>query len=334
MVGFLKQTSLHLKLIATPQLVEKWPIIASDDLILTSAPIYSAEEQLRLPFLIPPVNLFWTPHFNAPLLPIRAKKRLVTLHDVYHLAHTKKLPLLKRVYAHTVIKSAARIADHILTISSFSKEEIIKYTKTPEKKISVVHLGVDSTHFQKKGDASIVRQKYQLPNRYFIFVGTLLPHKNVERLIHAWSRLPQRHLDWKLVIIGKTVKNNPVHARQSERVLFLGEVDQRDLPYLYQEAYCAIHPSLYEGFGLTPLEAMSCDCPTLVSNAASLPEVCGEASLYIDPYDVDDMVLKICELIEKPALRQTLIQKGRERVELFRWEKTAEKHLEVIERIL
>ena len=147
--------------------------------------------------------------------------------------------------------------------------------------------------------------------------------------MQAWSLIAKKHPDWHLVLVGKESHHWPFrNVRQ------LGWVPEDDLPALYQEAQGLIYPSTYEGFGLPPLEAMAMRCPTIVSSVASLPEVCGEASLYVDPVSEDDIAQKICLLIEKPLIRQTLIEKGRQRVEQFNWEKSAQSHIELIHRML
>ena len=116
-----------------------------------------------------------------------------------------------------------------------------------------------------------------------------------------------------------------------QRVVFLGPVDFQDLPALYQFAYAAIHPSLYEGFGLTPLEAMSTGCPAVVSNAASLPEVCGDCAIYVDPYDVQDIAAGMKKIIQDQNLHTELKKKGLVRSRAFTWAKTVEKHVEILE---
>ena len=119
-----------------------------------------------------------------------------------------------------------------------------------------------------------------------------------------------------------------------DRVVFLDYVPEKDLPHLYSEAAAFVFPSLYEGFGLPPLEAMACGCPVIVSNAASLPEVCGDAAYYVDPYDVESIAEGIYKVLMNEILRQDLIAKGLERVKLFSWEKAAKEHLKVFEEVL
>ncbi len=321
-----------LRIIAPPSMVEKWTDLGSYDLIPTHAPLYSIQEQLEMPLRIPKCDLYWTPHYNIPVFPIRAKKRVVTIHDVYHLAFIKSLSLPKQFYAKTMIKRATLCSDRIITGSQFSLDEIVKYTHVSPNKISMIHDGVNLSHFSR--DISGLREKY------ILFVSTLAPHKNLTRLLRAWKRVGERFPDWDLVLAGKQVKNVDYlkvfdeFPELQHRVRFAGQVQHDELQKLYSGASGLIAPSLYEGFGLTPLEAMAAGCPTIVSKAASLPEVCGDASLYVDPYDEVDMAEKICSLIDDQGLREQLIEKGTERVKIFSWEKTAKKHIEVMERLL
>jgi len=232
---------------------------------------------------------------------------------------------------------AVNISDHILTISHFSKDEIIKYTAASREKISVVHLGVDQSHFFCKADdvlQSTIRKKYQLPQNYFIFVSNLAPHKNIHRLLQAWDILLEEFLDWGLVLVGKKGKEIFDHRLLNRKeVLLLGQICDQDLPVLYQLAYAAIHPSIYEGFGLTPLEAFSCGCPAVVSKAASLSEVCGDCAIYIDPYDIQDIVAGLRKMIQDRALHSQLKKRGLERSLHFTWEKTAREHVKILNQL-
>ncbi|MGD0664293.1 MAG: glycosyltransferase family 1 protein [Rhabdochlamydiaceae bacterium] len=323
-IPFLKD-AFNLRLLAFDSLIEKWPELGKYDLIPVNAPIYSIQEQLELPFKIPSCDLFWTPHYNTPLSPIRAKKRLTTIHDVNHLALGSSLGWLKRGYAKMMIPAAAARADHLITISDFSKSELIKWAKADEKKVSVIHLGVDQNKFARDGGKASGLN-------YFLFVSTLMPHKNLARLVKAWNRVSQKFPDWQLMVAGKKTEHVS-DLKLASNVHLLGQVGDEELVRLYLGASAFIAPSIYEGFGLPPLEAMAAGCPTIVSNAASFPEVCGDASLYCDPFDEEDMAQKICTLIENPSLRQTLIDAGRKRVDLFSWEKAANAHMEVIDRL-
>jgi glycosyltransferase involved in cell wall biosynthesis len=336
-VSLLKSEPFKLQLVTSREVVEKWPDLKHFDLILTSAPVYSIQEQVAFPRIVPQCDLFWTPHYSTPFFSLRAKKRLVTIHDVYHLAFGKTLRLHQQFYAKVMMRRAVNISDHILTISQFSKEEIIKYTKAPQEKISVIHLGVDRSQFTSEPNAilqSEIRKKYGLPQNYFIFVSNLSPHKNIQRLLSAWNLLMKEFPDWGLVLVGKKGKavfdQNLLNKRG---VFLLGQVCDQDLSVLYQLAYAAIHPSLYEGFGLTPLEALSSGCPVVVSKAASLPEVCGDAALYIDPYDIQDIVAGMRRMIQDRILYSQLKERGLERSRNFTWEKTVSEHVKILNQL-
>lgn len=266
--------------------------------ILFHVPIYSAIEQMQYPFKIPKCDLFWSPHYNVPLFEIRAKKRIVTIHDVCHLVFGS---LAERLYAKVVMGKALK-SHQIITVSHFSRGEIEK--RFGKKNVEVVHIGVNPEKFHKKEPSEEIRQKYQLPKNYTLFVGSGKAHKNLEGLLRSGLT--------DLITIGPGIQ----------------EIDAPDLVYIYSMADVFVFPSLYEGFGLPPLEAMCCGCPTAVSNAASIPEVCGDASLYFDPKDVD----AIRETVQAAKNRQDLIEKGFERVKQFSWEKAAQKHIEILRR--
>jgi glycosyltransferase involved in cell wall biosynthesis len=326
--------SFKLRLIADELSVQKWPFLSQCDLILTRIPIYSIEEQIKFPFLVPACDIFWTPHYNTPVAGLKSKKRIVNIHDVYHLAFSHTLGYLQRVYAKMMINRAATVSDHILTLSQFSKDEIIKYTGVDSEKISAIHLGVDRSHFSEESHA---QEKYKLPSHYLLFVSTLSPHKNVERLILAWNMIIEKFPAWKLVLVGKRGKTSPwesiINSNPSlqKSLLFLGHVDDQDLPALYRHAHAIVHPSLYEGFGLTPLEAMSCGCPAVISKVASLPEVCGDSALYVDPYNIQDIAAGMEKILRDPKLHAELRTKGLERSRSFIWSTTVEKHIAILD---
>ncbi len=321
LLPYLKKAFPSLRVMAPISFIEKWPELQRCDLIPISAPIYSLSEQWHLPLRMPSCDLFWSPHYNTPLSPLRAKKRLVTIHDVYHLKGS--FSSKERLYAKMMIKNAALRSDHVITVSKFSLEEIIKATHLAKEKITVIPNGVDRHLFS-------IQTNHPVEN-YFIYVGTLAPHKNLSRLFKAWNLVLKKHDAFRLIVVGKRGKS--FQEAIPRGVEHLDQIEDSELPLLYQKAYGMIYPSTYEGFGLPPLEAMCMECPTIVSQAASLPEVCGEASLYVDPFSEEDMAQKMCALIENHSLRQTLIEKGKNRVDQFSWEKSAERHIEVINQL-
>jgi glycosyltransferase involved in cell wall biosynthesis len=288
-----------------------------------SAPIYPIQEQLAFPLKIPKCDLFWSPHYNIPLLPIRAKKRIVTIHDACHIALGHFFSFPQRIYARFVMKRALHHSDAAITDSQFSKAELIRYLGRPEKDLHVIPCAVDHDRFQRVTNPQTIqslRTKYSLPEKYVLFVGNVKPHKNIAALYQAFSGLP----NLGLVIVGKRNElKNPSQILESKMVQFLENVPDEDLPGIYSLAEALVLPSFYEGFGLTPLEAMSCGCPTIVSNAASLPEVCGEASIYCDPHRPQEFRGAIECVATDPHLKKRFIQKGFERAKMFQWSRTA-----------
>lgn len=306
----------------------KCPEFDTCEQIPCAAPIYSVQEQWMLPLKIPKCDLFWSPHFNIPLAPIRARKRLVSIHDVFFLAHPEQLGLLKRAYARLFFNAAVRRSDHVITISDFSFSEIGKHIGPCEDKTTVIPLGVDQTVFGGKGTL------VNVPSKYLLYVGNFLPHKNISRVIQSLDSLPE---DVHLVLVGKETWwdgwKEEVQKRKN-RVTVCGKVSQEELIWLYQNAEALVHPSYYEGFGLTPLEAMSAGCPVVVSKAASLPEVCGDAAVYVDPFCIKDIAKGIAAVWNNVERQMDLRGKGFARARLFDWDICAKRHMEVINKVL
>lgn len=293
--------------------------------IAFNAPIYSIREQLQFPFVVPKCDLFWSPHYNIPLLPIRAKKRIATIHDACHLALGKWLSFPERLYARFVMKRALHHSDAVITDSEFSKIELIRFLKKPKGPFEVIAPAVDPKQFSRISDPEIlasVKDRYQLPEKFILFVGSQKPHKNLQGLLQAFSMsgAPDLHL----VIVGKKQGlRNAIESVRMENVHWPGEVPNEDLSSLYTLAELFAFPSFYEGFGLPPLEAMSCGCPTIVSNAASLPEVCGDASYYVNPESGEEISQAISHVLRDKNLQATLIRLGSLRAKAYLWEKTA-----------
>jgi glycosyltransferase involved in cell wall biosynthesis len=303
-------------------------------LIPYSANIYSVQEQLELPRLIPKATqLFWSPHYNIPMF--YRGPLLVTIHDMFHLAMPQYVGgWHKRAYARLLFTRLRGQANHILTVSEFSKQEILRLTPSGKQPITVTHLGVDENW------SNVTKSQRPYEHPYIIFVGNVKPHKNVRGLLEAFS-LIYKDIPHDLVIVGKRegfVTGDETVARQAEvlgqRVVFTGYVSDENLKKYVAGASALVLPSFYEGFGLPPLEAMACSCPVIISNAASLPEVCGDAALYIDPNNPQDIAATIRRLLGYEVLQQQLKQKGLERVKLFSWDKCARETLEVIETLL
>jgi len=298
--------------------------------------IYSFLEQLYYPFIIPECDIFWSPHFNTPLLSIKSKKRIVTIHDVNHLSNPSYYNLLKRLWAKCLYKNAVKKSDCIITVSEFSKLEILKYFKTEELKINIVHCGVSENFGVSK---VVISNEIVLPNSYLLYVGNVKPHKNLITLLKAYNELEKSIKEkYKLVIMGKKegfITNDRnvfdfIENHNLERyIYFTGHVKDEEVPFIYEKATLLVFPSLYEGFGLPLLEAMSCQIPVLSSDRASLPEVGGEAALYFNPLDPVELKEKIVLLMNDEDLKSKMIEKGNKRVQIFNWEQSIQEHLRI-----
>lgn len=239
--------------------------------------------------------------------------------------------------------SAAR-ASVIFTISKASKRDIIRIYRVPEEKVVVTYPGVKSfaSLTPQVYPIHMLQSTFAISSPYFLFVGTLQPRKNIVRLIEAFSMVPAASDESKtlLVIVGKRgwlyeeILEAPRKFGVEERVKFLDSVSDDQLPVLYKNAIAYVLPSLYEGFGLPILEAMKYDCPVITSNVSSLPEAGGDAVLYVDPENSQDIAKKMKELLESKKLRTQLIEKGKKQVARFSWEKTAQQTLAALEDVV
>lgn len=303
-------------------------------IIHCAAPIFSIKEQLEIPKVIPnETDLYWCPHFNVPFF--YKKRMLVTIHDVLHLARPELAgQWYKRFYAKLLLKQACCHSQHILTVSEFTKRELVNLLRVDPKKVEVVHLGVTPAWFIDNQSGGIGAEPY------FVYVGNVKAHKNLLGLVQAFSRICDE-IPHKLIIVGKkegflTGDNNIEKYAETlkGRILFTGHVEVRELQQYVAKAVAMVFPSFYEGFGLPPLEAMACGCPVIASNAASIPEVCQKAVLYVDPHDISDMASKMVLLAKEDQLRTALIVKGIEHARSFTWARSAEKTATIIQKVL
>lgn len=328
-------------LLGNPLVLESLSQIA--EIIPFSFPIYSISEQRIFPKIIPYSDIFWSPHFNVPLLKIKSIKRLVTIHDVYHHAFYKDLPVKQKIYTSLVMGAAVRNSDKIFTVSEFSKNQLIKYTDCKANKINVIHNGVNQ-EITFKGSTSVM-DKYLLPEAYILFVGNVKPHKNLKTLLKAYLLLDEElKIKYKIVIVGKrdgfltgdeelTQWINATPSIQNS-LTFTGFVANEDLNAIYQNASLFVFPSVYEGFGLPPLEAMTNRCAVLASTSSSIPEVCGNAAFYFNAFSESDLTEKITKILKEPSVRQDFINKGLQHIKKFNWSQSAEKHIEVFNELL
>lgn len=252
--------------------------------------------------------------------------------------YTNKYGKIRGLYRKIINYVAARIADHIITISKHSRKDIVQHLKVPKNKVSVTYLSVDSSFRPIDRDKCYghVNNRYKLMGApYILSVGELHPGKNFVRLIQAFSLIKPNHRAVKLVIVGKKgwdyddIFQNVIQLGLEDDIIFTGYVSGEELPLLYNSSTITVFPTLYEGFGLPALEAMACGSPLIASDTSSLPEVVGEAGILINPYDVGMMAEKIDMLLSDPILRYDLVAKGFEQAAKFNWEKTARETLSV-----
>ncbi len=252
------------------------------------------------------------------------KKQITTVHDVipliFPLNHKKQYYYYKYILPIILENSIKVIVD-----SHNTKRLIIDLYKVPERKLHVIHCGISELFLNHKPN-----HKKQ---NYILYVGRLSPTKNIKGLIKAFDLLINKYkLDLKLKLTGEyRMLNFKINNAIKSKVDFVGNASENDLINLYRNASLFVFPSFYEGFGLPPLEAVACGCPLVVSNVGSLPEVCGDAAYYVNPYDVESITEGMYKVLTNNALGQRLIQKGFERVEMFSWERSAKEYKKVFE---
>ena len=293
---------------------------------------YSIAEQFRVPMHLrrERVDLFHSPHYVLP--PLTPCRSIVTIHDCIHLMFPQYLPnRLAYLYAKTFLHIASRRSNRILTVSESSKKDIVRLLNVPQEKVTVIYNAIDE-RFRKEPDEEAVwkvRERYQLHDPFILYTGNIKPHKNLERLIDAFYRLRRNGLTHvRLLIIGDEISKYPnlrraVHRYQLHKhVRFLGYVSNDLLAVLYRLADVFAFPSLYEGFGLPPLEAMAIGAPVVTSNVSSLPEVVGDAALLIDPLDPDSIADGLRRVLTDSSLREELRIKGFAQARKYSWDRS------------
>jgi glycosyltransferase involved in cell wall biosynthesis len=293
---------------------------------------YSIREQLAVPLDLrrEGIDLFHAPHYVLP--PLAPARSVVTIHDCIHLMFPQYLPnRFAWWYARTSLWAATHRAHRVLTVSETSKRDILRFFDIPPAKIDVIYNGIDELFWTTPNEEEVVRvrERYQLTDPFALYAGNIRPHKNLERVIDAFYRVRRDGLgDIKLLIIGDEISKYATLRRAVHRyklhkhVRFLGFVPDQTLAVLYRLAAVFVFPSLYEGFGLPPLEAMASGTPVVTSNVSSLPEVSGGAALLVDPYDVDAIASGIRMVLTDGCLRDELRQRGLARAREFSWERS------------
>lgn len=282
-------------------------------------------------------------HFEAPL--IQPQRTIITVHDVIPLifiedihpeirGHVKKAIKLQKY----VFKNAAKI----IAVSHHSKNDLITYYNIPQEKIKVIHSGIEET-FKKVKDKLLlekIKNRFHVNGTILFYTGGLEKRKNMQRLLLAFSKLLNNFKRKIYLVIGgedilylPEIKNMVKELGIEHKVVFTEYLSDQDLVLLYNIADVFVFPTLYEGFGFPPLEAMACGTPVVTSNISSLPEIVGNAAVLVNPYKVDSIVDGVVEVLKNWDLRKNLIKKGFAKVKLFSWEKTAEQTVKVYEEV-
>jgi len=309
-------------------------------IVVESARPYSISEQIRIPIALrrEHVDLFHAPHYVLP--PLVHCRSVVTIHDCIHLMFPQYLPSrMAYVYAWAQLWTATHRSDRILTVSETSKLDILRRFHVPADKVTVVYNAIDERLAIPPADEGFerVRARYQLKDPFALYVGNIKPHKNLERLIDAFHQLRQETAfeSLKLVIIGDEISKyqglrRAVHRHKLHKhVRFFGFVSLETLAVLYRLAGVFVFPSLYEGFGLPPLEAMYFGTPVVTSNVSSLPEVVGDAAILVDPYDTTSIADGMRKALLDEDLRAWLRERGMARAREYSWERSVERIREV-----
>lgn len=319
-------------------------------IVKTDVPWYGAKEHLIMPWLIrrSGVDIMHWPHINVPWW--RPVPYVVTVHDliVLHFPGSRATTLpnwqyrLKLAAYNRVLRHAVKKAKKIITVSNFTKRDIIRQLGVDEKQIAVIYLGVDKMVLGTERlpnpapFAEYLSSTFNIKKPYLLYVGSAYPHKNLERLIAAFRRLqPEFHRNWQLVLVGREdyFYKKLAAAVFSSDIIFTGQVSERDLDGLYRGARALVFPSLYEGFGLPPLEAMARGVPVVAAKAASIPEILSDAAYYFDPENIESLAAALDLIGGSRSMQDELSRRGFERVKHFSWDKTAKQTLAVYELI-
>jgi len=286
-----------------------------------------------------PVDIFHT-QYIAPFWLPKNIKLVLTIHDISFNFFPKYIKKSDLFFLKTLLPRSIRRADKIITVSQSEQEQIINFYKIQPEKIDFVYNGVDYENFAKEfseEEKEKVRQKYNLPQKFLLYIGTFQPRKNIPVLIEAI-----KSLDIKLILAGnRNVRNfdkkiNEVIEKNNfqNKVIFPGWIDEEDKPALLQIADCFVFPSLYEGFGIPIVEAMAAGTPVISSNKTSLPEVGKDGALFCDPKNTDEFSKRIYQAIADENLKADIIKRGSEIAKLYSWQKTAEKTLNMYKSLM
>ncbi len=333
----------QLTVICDPARVLTLPAGANARITLLGASPFSLTQQWIVPQLLRRLraDLYHSPYIARPYRP--GVPALLTVYDLIPLRYPAYSTTRARLFARGVTRLALRTARHVIAISGFTRDDFMAEFRLPPDRITAIPLAADPLFRLQSPEAiADVRARYKLPGAFALYLGSNKPHKNLVRLIEAWSAVDRKSqiTNHRLVIAGAWDDRCPEARQRSEalglgnRVTWLGAAPEQDLPALYAAASLFVFPSLYEGFGLPVLEAMACGTPVICSSTSSLPEIAGDAALLIDPSDTTALAEALCMVLTDGDLRAGLRRRGLEQAARFSWEQAAMATLELYRKTL
>ena len=285
-------------------------------------------------------DLFFSPDGFVPLSSdIRS---ISVIHDINFKHRPKDLPFFSRKYYNYFFPKFARKVNKIITVSKYSKQDIATQYHIQNNKIEVVYNGCNEIYKPlDEKEKQKIRNKYTSGNEYFIFIGSMHPRKNIENLFKAFETYKnETKSNFKLVIVGqkffltKNIENAYKLSKFKEDIIFTGRISNKELHELLASSYALTFVSFFEGFGIPIIEAMNCDVPVICSEVTSMPEIAGDAALYIDPYSVESIKNAMISITEDESIRDDLINKGQKKRSLYNWDKAATEIWNIIEKEL
>lgn len=280
------------------------------------------------------IEIFISPSFFLPILPSNVKS-ITVVHDITPIKFPRLHTFSTRIAFKIFLKFSLKRASKIVADSENTKNDLVRFLDINEEKIKVIYPGIDDVYFKNQSilteqEVYRVMFKYNIPKKFILYVGTIEPRKNLIALLKVFEELKEeKSIPHKLIIVGKkgwhydSFYDLLSKSKYVNEIILTGYVPEEDLRVLYSYADVFVYPSLYEGFGLPPLEAMAHGCPVVTSNVSSLPEVVGDAGLLVDPNNYKSIKDAIIAILENEKLREDLVKKGIQRAKQFTWKKTA-----------
>jgi len=309
-------------------------------------PPVSIHQQYRIPAMLRKIDpdIYHYPNWDVPIF--HRYKTIVTIHDLTYVLHRnlyKRFYHAKKLYTRLNIYWGMKQAKKIIVVSKSTKEDLVKYFQTPEHKIEVIYEAKNQYFLQNgsaKNEIRVDNHDFDLKTRYFLYVGERRPHKNLVRMIEAFALFKKQIPgSFKFLIGGKDYNHYDEPEKKvnelglSGEVKFIGYIADEMLKPLYSRAICFMFASIYEGFGIPILEAMSCGTPVITSNISSMPEIADDAAIKVNPYNVEEIAHAMRAIVSDEKMRADYIERGKARAREFSWEKAAEQTLALYDKM-